>query len=305
MYRAFLIVLLIASVGPAQAADTVHLWSNNHRATPIGSIPGDISINAIATGPGGFAIVGGFLGTTDFGGGPVATDETPDIFVAKFDSLGVHQWSHVFAQVSLLISQVRSVAIDASGSVVMVGAFYNEINFGGNPIDSFDGPDAFAVKFDRNGTHTWSHSFGAGALHDNSAEDVAIDANGDIVMMGYFSGRLNFGGGVLQSAGATDVFLAKLTAAGLHVWSKRFGNANQQFGRLLALDGLGSASIAGSFRGTLNLGGNPLVTLGEQAFVATVRWRRESRVEFPTRRRVDRDTEGTRGGRVGEPAGGR
>jgi len=41
---------------------------------------------------------------------------------------------------------------------------------------------------------------------------------------------------VLTSAGGTDIFVAKITAGGVHLWSKRYGAAGNQDGRDIAVD---------------------------------------------------------------------
>jgi hypothetical protein len=46
-----------------------------------------------------------------------------------------------------------------------------------------------------------------------------VDGGGNVVVTGYFQGTVNFGGGSLTSAGGTDIFLFKYSAAGAHVWS--------------------------------------------------------------------------------------
>src|SRR5438105_2138915 len=50
------------------------------------------------------------------------------------------------------------------------------------------------------------------------------DANGDFYVTGNFYGTLDFGGGPLTSAGGYDIFVAKFSSAGSHLWSKRFGS---------------------------------------------------------------------------------
>ena len=54
---------------------------------------------------------------------------------------------------------------------------------------------------------------------------VAVAGNGDIVLAGSFQNSITFGGTQLNSAGSDDVFLARFTANGTHIWSKRFGGA--------------------------------------------------------------------------------
>jgi len=107
-------------------------------------------------------------------------------------------------------------------------------------------------------------SFGSnrygGATFD-AGKTVAISINGTYLLAGRFTTTANFGGTNLTTAGgsssASDVFIAKYSSAGAHLWSKRFG-AQFSDGDLnvgAAIDGTGGAVLVGNFAGTVNFGG--------------------------------------------------
>jgi hypothetical protein len=75
---------------------------------------------------------------------------------------------------------------------------------------------------------------------------------------------VDFGGGPLTSAGRGDIFLAKFDASGTHLWSQRFGDAENQLGWSVAFDPSGNVAITGNFEGTVNFGGGPLTCAGSQ-----------------------------------------
>ena len=68
--------------------------------------------------------------------------------------------------------------------------------------------------------HQWSQSFGDSLVDEGAA--VAVDASGNVLVTGFFSGTVDFGGGSLVSAGGREIFLAKYDGNGAHVWSQRF-----------------------------------------------------------------------------------
>lgn len=104
--------------------------------------------------------------------------------------------------------------------------------------------------------HDWSHGYGGPNV--NYAYDVAVDGSGGVVIVGSFAGTMNLGGGVLTSAGAQDIFLAKFDANGAHQWSKRFGGAGMDVGNAVTIDDAGNISITGYFRGPVSFGGTSL-----------------------------------------------
>ena len=56
--------------------------------------------------------------------------------------------------------------------------------------------------------------------------------------------------------------VAKLDANGNHVWSKRFGDAADQSGSALAIDGQGNVILGGTFAGKVGFGSGDLVSEG-------------------------------------------
>ena len=89
---------------------------------------------------------GGFTGTMDFGGGAFTSAGNDDIFVAKFDTNGNHLWSQRFGDSRP--QSGRSLVVDGSGKMIVAGAFFGTVDFGGGPLTSAGDRDIFVVKFD-------------------------------------------------------------------------------------------------------------------------------------------------------------
>lgn len=159
------------------------------------------------------------------------------------------------------------VAVDRQGNLIIVGYFTGTLTFEAGPVTSHEVDDVFVVKLRPDHSVIWSRSFGDDYLQQ--AMRVAVDPEGEILIIGHSWGTIDFGGGPLTSAGERDVFVAKLSAAGDHVWSKRFGDARDQRGRGIATDRDGNVFIAGSVWGAMDFGGGPLTSAGfEDIFVA-------------------------------------
>ena len=92
---------------------------------------------------------------------------------------------------------------------------------------------------------------------------VAVDSSGNVYIIGVFQGSIDFGGGTLTTAGANDVFVAKFDSAANHIWSKRFGDASNQFGLGIALDSSNNVLLTGYNPGTVNFGGSDIVAAGQ------------------------------------------
>jgi hypothetical protein len=177
------------------------LWAKRFGST------GDDKANAVSLDDSGNIAIGGyFSGTVDFGGVPLTSAGSWDSFAAKYTSSGGLIWAKDLGGTDT--DEVFGVATDASGNVVVVGAFKGAINLGGGALPSNGYWDGFAAKYSASsGAHMWSTSFGGSS--DDLANAVAMDASGHAIVTGYFWNTVDFDGpeGSLTSAGVTDVFV--------------------------------------------------------------------------------------------------
>jgi hypothetical protein len=237
-----------------------HLWSKK-----FGGSSGDIGYSVSVDSSGNVYITGWFYSSTiDFGGGALTNSYASytDIFLAKFDSNGNHLWSKKFG--GSVDDYGRSVSVDSSGNVYITGYFKSStIDFGGGALNKTSWSDIFLAKFDSNGNHLWSKSFG-GSGNYNFGYSVSVDSSGNVYITGGFgSSNIDFGGGALTNAGSYDIFLAKFDSNGNHKWSKRFGGSGSDEGYSIFIDSLGNVYSTGYFYGSnIDFGGCPLSSAG-------------------------------------------
>jgi hypothetical protein len=179
-----------------------HIWSQGW-----GDASKQYGHCTITDGSGNVFLVGEFQGTVNFGGGPLTSAGDYDAYVAMFDAAGSHIWSRGFGDPTH--QRAISAAVDGAGNVVITGDFQGAVDPGGGALASAGSDDVFTAKYDAAGNHMWSHRYGdAGS---QIGECVALDNSANVLLTGYFQGNLDFGGGVLSSAGGDDIFLAKFS----------------------------------------------------------------------------------------------
>lgn len=120
-------------------------------------------------------------------------------------------------------------------------------------------PDGGAIGSEA-GALDWARRFGAG--EQDSASDIAVAPEGDLVLVGTFAGEgFDVGGGALpnprgpdEAGPSPDLFVAKLAPDGSHRWSRGFGGPDAYtMGRHVTVDpGDGSIYVGGLY------GGRPL-----------------------------------------------
>jgi hypothetical protein len=215
---------------------------------------------------------GSFQGDVGFG----ASAGSDDVFVAKYSPANAKIWGTRLGGAAS--DKGLAVAVDPTDQSVLVAGFATgSVDFGpgvncgltsGGSGSSFN---IFVVKLEPTmGNCVWAKRFGDGS--GQIATGVGTDASGNVYLTGYFAGSINFGGATtpITSAGSDDVFLAKLTPAGVALWAKPFGDTAAQYATAIAVDSGGTSAITGSFAGTVSFDGVKTFTSkgGLDVFVA-------------------------------------
>ncbi|PCC67177.1 hypothetical protein SAMN02745121_09035 [Nannocystis exedens] len=199
-------------------------------------------------------------GDIDFGGG-LLVHAGYDIFLAKFAPDGALLWSERFGDGEFQGGPEFGLAIADDGDIVLSGVFHGDLDFGGGPLSNPTPQTAlFLARLDGDGGHVWSESFPSG--EDAATIDLALDPGGDILLTGVFTPSLDLGGAPLVSAGGYDLFVARFTGAGEHVWSRGFGGPDWQVGLGIAPDPAGDIYVTGGLRGSFDPGTGPLTSAG-------------------------------------------
>jgi hypothetical protein len=230
-----------------------HLWSRS-----FGGISLDRPRVVATDGAGNVLLTGSFQSTIDFGGGPLASSGSSDIFLVKLDPGGAHLWSKRFGGATA--DHGLDVAVDATGSIALAGSFSSGVDLGGGPLVSAGGFDVVVGRFDASGAHQWSKHFGGTGTDEGVS--VKIDGSGNVILLAHFADNVDFGGGLLASAGDLDIVLAKYNPGGVHQWSQRFGAALGDEAAHVALDNAGNILMLGHFDGSVDFGGGPLASAG-------------------------------------------
>ncbi|QKK02869.1 MAG: hypothetical protein HND55_09570 [Pseudomonadota bacterium] len=96
---------------------------------------------------------------------------------------------------------------------------------------------------------------GAGGSGDDMGQATAVGPNGDVFVVGSFTGQALFGGATVISArGTRDIFVARYNAAGTLQWVRRAGGSLADEGRGVAVDSAGNVYITGAFVNNADFG---------------------------------------------------
>ncbi len=155
------------------------------------------------------------------------------------------------------------IARDLNGNIITVGSFFGNADFDPGPgtyqINNNSGNDAlFIQKVDNQGLFDWAKavipSNGASFV---GANVVITDYNNAVLVLGYFSGTVDFdpGSGVhsVTSAGPnSNMFLLKLDYLGDFQWVKTWSSGDTVEGYGMDIDHNGNLYVVGFFDDTVD-----------------------------------------------------
>ena len=199
----------------------------------MSSITTDSNGNIYVTGSTG----GGLDGNTFAGGGF-------DVFVVKYNSSGVKQWTRQMGTSTW--ESAFGITTDSSGDVYLTGSTWGSL--GGNTNAGYK--DLFVVKYDSFGVVQWTKQMGTSS--DDLGLGITTDSNGNAYVAGYTNGDLD--GNV--SAGDDDIFIVKYSGAGVKQWTKLLGSSALDYGKGITVDTNDKIYLTGYTEGDLDGNGN-------------------------------------------------
>ncbi|WP_437810205.1 hypothetical protein [Sorangium sp. So ce1078] len=262
------------------SSDNKLIWRHN-LFTGTGRL---LVLDSAATPDGDVVLVGSFDREVSLGSSTLTTASSEDAFIVKLDGeTGSPLWSFQLGDPEYTTSiEAKAVAVDPGGNIVVGGRFtgFTEFGFDEGSAPSPSGAGAFVLKLLPTGKRDWTVLLqGEG---DAWVTDIDVDARGDTLVAGALAGAIAVEArgilGAQQTSGTadSDILLVKLSSAGNHLWSLRFGDDSPQlgtksdlgigpdvesgspFGVHVAVDTAGDIVLGAGAAGVVDFGGGPL-----------------------------------------------
>lgn len=200
---------------------------------------------------------GAFKGTVDFNPGNGDATLTSgfggfgsDTYITKFDSTGAFQWVKRIGGISV----ARTILYDTSGFILIAGDYAEATDFDPGPgvytltpVSNSD--DTYILKLDRDGNFVFAVTVGGAGNEYPGC--LSMDADGNILVAGLFSGTSDFDPGpgqtIFTAGFLADLFIVKLNANGSFVWAKEFSGDTQGDINGMGTDADGNIYVTGIF----------------------------------------------------------
>ena len=180
----------------------------------FGGTSDDFGSSVAVTDDGGYVVTGS---TRSFGG------NDPNVYLVRTDAGGDPLWTSAYD--GGLDDIGYSVAVAHDGGFIIAGET-NSIGAGGT--------DVYVVKTDALGDTIWTRAYGG--TGEDVGYSVAPTDDGGYVIVGMTTS---------YGAGASDVYLVKISASGDTAWTRTYGGLQDDCGESVALTSDGGFVVAG------------------------------------------------------------
>ncbi len=216
-------------------------------------------------------MTGHFIGSVDFndpGAGDVKNSTgASDMFIVKYDSNGVYQWTKTIGGTGS-VEIIHDMVVNDAGDTFITGYFYGTVDFDDtagvdNHTANSGGASVFVAKYNADGSYGWTRTATGTAATLNEGIGLDIDSSDNVYLTGYFKGTIDLDGtaGVdnytTVSSPGSDIFITKYNSDGSYGWSRTFGSSdtNYEHGRGITVNDSGEVFVSGIFHGTVDFDG--------------------------------------------------
>ncbi len=145
---------------------------------------------------------------------------------------GGMEWPAVYSTAGAFNDEPAAIVVDAAGNVMVAGS--SDAGANGN--------DILAIQYNSNGAQVWEYRYDGPTNGQDEARGMLLDPSNDIYVFG-----------TSDSAGFTDIYLARIDNAGNELWTDTYKsglNADDLPGAI-ALDGGGNLYVTGQVNGSV------------------------------------------------------
>ena len=213
-------------------------------------------------------VTGGLNGTVQFGSTKLSNGGY-GVFVAKLGPTGTWEWATAAGGV---YDFGRAIAIDQAGNPYITGYFESlRVTFGAFTLTNRGSEDIFVAKLTAAGTWQWVAQ--GGGRYSDSGRGIVVDPAGNAYVTGVTGEKAPQFGTITppKADDSSDLFVAKLDAAGTWQWVSLGGSAGQDYGAGILLQG-NTLTVAGTLGGpTARFGALPPVAVSGDADAGIIR----------------------------------
>lgn len=217
-------------------------------------------------------IIGALEGLVDYDNGSATFTSSnssgygTDLYIIKIDSNGTFLWGKTIAHTSgynLVTSHSLTVY---NGNIYIVGKYNGSFDFDPSAssfIMTYNGSTSsdykgFILKLDENGNFIWVKE------NADSMDNIEVDNNGDLVILGTYRGTVDFdfGAGFYNLTNYKALFLLKITVNGDFIWVVDYKYVTYIINKSISVDSNNDIIILGEHHNKITFDTDTLISNG-------------------------------------------
>ena len=159
--------------------------------------------------------------------------ENYDGFFAKLiiessKNIWQHRWSGIKTLAYSGYDDIEAIRHTDDGEIIIGGTFTGTLNFGEQTVSSLDDEtySYYLASYDSEGNPQWiSHS--TAPTGDSSVTAMDLTADGKLIVVGLYTGNIQFGIETHSTRGSSDMFILKFEQSGELVWAETLGSTGE------------------------------------------------------------------------------
>ena len=217
-------------------------------------------------------LTGSFEGDAKFDNDSITAYSSKDAFLAKYMPSGGLDWV-INAGWGTNTQKGIDLTVDVNGFISVIGQFKDSVIFGDSigaancdTLIANGKKNYFYVKFDNSGKYVSSsakHFISSGGKIVLPSIDVC--SNNEYYITGYFEDTIFYETGPLQdtivSNGGNDIAVYKIDNSGNLIWSKSYGDSNEDYCWGLAIDENDNGYITGYYIDSLQMDATTIISV--------------------------------------------
>jgi PKD repeat protein len=179
-----------------------------------------------------------------------------DAYIAKITAAGSETWAKTMWSTDGNETPI-ALTLTPGDSLLVTARFGATLNFDGSTSvtannDGASNEDLVLVKYANDGSFVWYKQFDGGMANYSAPKSLITDSQGNIYIAGSFTASINFYSNYFNTAGGSDVFIAKLASNGASAaWSKKVGGTGADAALALGLDAANNVYFTGYYTNEL------------------------------------------------------
>jgi len=175
-------------------------------------------------------------------------------YLVALSPAGKYLWARSFGDGEF--TTASGLALTPDGGVVLAGSYLASADFGGGKRAGGRWQRLYVVSYSLEGAYRWDVVGPATSVQ--ISHGVAVDGNGNVTVVGHFSGEFDVGGGTRKARNSSSGFVASFDHAGKYRWDWANPAEANAPGHAVAVDSGGGAYVTGEFVGTIEFAGASL-----------------------------------------------